>query len=185
VPLICGRWGRRLSHADRSHGALKLPPALKPTDALCLVPGPPESGDFDVPLRTSPRSVARLCSRCAVCYLPSFFLLFIPVCSARRCGRSNQRSCLHARGDSRQSSPQSYLHAASRFLDQTGTSCTTVRSTLIQAQLRHLQAPAEPFPDLQQDYAQATFSVPCTDCLGSAHDTDQDDESLVRLTPGT
>ncbi|KAH7371150.1 hypothetical protein BKA66DRAFT_190808 [Pyrenochaeta sp. MPI-SDFR-AT-0127] len=32
--------------------------------------------------------------------------------------------------------------------------------------------------DLQQNYAQATFSVPCTGCLG--HDnTDQDDESLI------
>ena len=33
--------------------------------------------------------------------------------------------------------------------------------------------------DLQQNYAQATFSVPCTGCLGSSHHTDQDDESLV------
>ncbi|KAF1912787.1 hypothetical protein BDU57DRAFT_531944 [Ampelomyces quisqualis] len=33
--------------------------------------------------------------------------------------------------------------------------------------------------DLKHDYAQATFSVPCTGCLGSAHDTDQDDESLI------
>jgi hypothetical protein len=33
--------------------------------------------------------------------------------------------------------------------------------------------------DLQQNYAQATFSVPCAGCLGSAHHTDQDDESLI------
>ncbi|KAH3947172.1 hypothetical protein HBI56_140620 [Parastagonospora nodorum] len=33
--------------------------------------------------------------------------------------------------------------------------------------------------EFQHDYAQATFSVPCSGCLGSAHDTDQDDESLV------
>ncbi|EAT87099.2 hypothetical protein SNOG_06035 [Parastagonospora nodorum SN15] len=33
--------------------------------------------------------------------------------------------------------------------------------------------------EFQHDYAQATFSVPCNGCLGSAHDTDQDDESLV------
>ncbi|KAF1938701.1 hypothetical protein EJ02DRAFT_353981 [Clathrospora elynae] len=32
--------------------------------------------------------------------------------------------------------------------------------------------------DLQQDYAQATFSVPCDGCLGPDH-TGQDDESLV------
>ncbi|KAI4916199.1 hypothetical protein J4E85_010287 [Alternaria conjuncta] len=32
--------------------------------------------------------------------------------------------------------------------------------------------------DLQQNYAQATFSVPCTGCLGRDH-TDQDDESLT------
>ncbi|CAA9960629.1 hypothetical protein PTMSG1_04028 [Pyrenophora teres f. maculata] len=32
--------------------------------------------------------------------------------------------------------------------------------------------------DLQQNYAQATFSVPCTGCLGHHH-TDQDDESLI------
>jgi hypothetical protein len=144
VPLICDRWGR-LSHADRSHGALKLPPALKPTDALCLVPDPPESGDFDVPLCTSPHSVARLRSWCAVCCLPSFFFCFVFPCSAGRCGRSNQRSCPHARGDSRPSSPPSYLPAGSRFPDQTETSCTTVCSTLIQAQLRHLQAPAKHF----------------------------------------
>ncbi|KAL5116153.1 hypothetical protein ACEQ8H_005929 [Pleosporales sp. CAS-2024a] len=33
--------------------------------------------------------------------------------------------------------------------------------------------------ELHQDYAQATLSVPCTACLGSPHDTDQDDESLI------
>jgi len=32
--------------------------------------------------------------------------------------------------------------------------------------------------DLQQNYAQATFSVPCTGCLGHDH-TGQDDESLI------
>ncbi|KAF2629165.1 hypothetical protein BU25DRAFT_338018 [Macroventuria anomochaeta] len=32
--------------------------------------------------------------------------------------------------------------------------------------------------DFQQNYAQATFSVPCTGCLGQDH-TDQDDESLI------
>ncbi|KAL6708114.1 hypothetical protein ACN47E_003548 [Coniothyrium glycines] len=32
--------------------------------------------------------------------------------------------------------------------------------------------------DLQQNYAQATFSVPCSGCLGSDH-TGQDDESLI------
>ncbi|KAF3039893.1 hypothetical protein E8E12_004542 [Didymella heteroderae] len=32
--------------------------------------------------------------------------------------------------------------------------------------------------DVQQNYAQATFSVPCTGCSGQAH-TDQDDESLI------
>lgn len=32
--------------------------------------------------------------------------------------------------------------------------------------------------DLQQNYAQATFSVPCTGCLGHPH-TGQDDESLI------
>ncbi|KAH7084527.1 hypothetical protein FB567DRAFT_604426 [Paraphoma chrysanthemicola] len=33
--------------------------------------------------------------------------------------------------------------------------------------------------DLQQNYAQATFSVPCRGCLGSHDHTDQDDESLI------
>jgi hypothetical protein len=37
--------------------------------------------------------------------------------------------------------------------------------------------------DVQQNYAQATFSVPCPGCSGQAH-TDQDDESLVRPTSG-
>lgn len=32
--------------------------------------------------------------------------------------------------------------------------------------------------DVQQNYAQATFSVPCAGCSGQAH-TDQDDESLI------
>ncbi|KAF2818459.1 hypothetical protein CC86DRAFT_472852 [Ophiobolus disseminans] len=33
--------------------------------------------------------------------------------------------------------------------------------------------------DLQQNYAQATFSVPCIGCLGETRHTDQDDESLI------
>ncbi|KAH7385220.1 hypothetical protein DE146DRAFT_194016 [Phaeosphaeria sp. MPI-PUGE-AT-0046c] len=33
--------------------------------------------------------------------------------------------------------------------------------------------------DLQHDYAQATFSIPCIGCLGAAPDTDHDDEALV------
>jgi hypothetical protein len=37
--------------------------------------------------------------------------------------------------------------------------------------------------DVQPNYAQATFSVPCTGCLGHGH-TDQHDESLVRPAPG-
>lgn len=124
----------RLSHADRSHAALILPPLN--IVALPLVPDCARLGDnISSSLQRRFLCAFPLLDRCVAVHL---FPFASP--SRLRCGPLNRNSCPPLL-TSHLPSPRRY--PAVRYLDQRDSFCITVWTTLITNRLRHLQAPAE------------------------------------------